>query len=144
MLLYTFRRKDLKLAVHRLRNQLQLRKTKKATTISVLKASEQEIKVPCLIYLLYILLLVLFTLSVKFPFTNICLSLVKVPQFLKVKYHFPSCLTNIAHSSGVAVSGIPTSTMFCVNSLFKKTGDGSHELGRPKQCIYTHRKCGES
>jgi hypothetical protein len=39
------RRKDLKLAVHRLRNQLQLRKTKKATTISVLKASEQEIKV---------------------------------------------------------------------------------------------------
>ena len=40
-----FRRKDLKQAVHRLRNQLQTRKTKKATTISVLKASEQEIKV---------------------------------------------------------------------------------------------------
>ena len=39
------RRKDLKQAVHRLRNQLQLHQTKKATTISVLKASELEIKV---------------------------------------------------------------------------------------------------
>ena len=39
------RRKDLKQAVHRLRNQLQLHQTKKATTISVLQASELEIKV---------------------------------------------------------------------------------------------------
>ena len=43
--LWECRRKDLKQAVHRLRNQLQIHQTKKATTIGVLKASELEIKV---------------------------------------------------------------------------------------------------
>ena len=40
----TCRRKDMKEAVHRLRNQLR-RKTKKPSTISVLKAAKQEIDV---------------------------------------------------------------------------------------------------
>lgn len=42
---YVFcRRKDMKDAVHKLRNQLR-RKTKKPSTISVLKAAKQEIDV---------------------------------------------------------------------------------------------------